>query len=129
MAIWSLLLKEHLIIRSVFNLIWAIWEHYYLTVQGYGNYHNKSYMSQPIQGVWNDMTQPRIPFLVTLNFPDLLKLTNNLVSHDLMCMIVPAKLPLDIPKFEGKSGEDPGEHVMTFHLWCSSNSLNTILSV
>ena len=37
---------------------------------------------------------------------------------------VPKKLPLDIPKFEGKAGEDPGEHVTTFHLWCSSNSLH-----
>jgi hypothetical protein len=36
---------------------------------------------------------------------------------------VPTKLPSDIPKFEGKSGEDPGDHVTTFHLWCSSNSL------
>ena len=25
---------------------------------------------------------------------------------------------------EGKIGEDPGDHVITFHLWCSSNSLN-----
>jgi hypothetical protein len=37
---------------------------------------------------------------------------------------IPTKLPSDIPKFEGKSGEDPGDHVTTFHLWCSSNSLN-----
>jgi hypothetical protein len=33
------------------------------------------------------------------------------------------KLPLDIPKFEAKPNEDPGDHVTTFHLWCSSNSL------
>ena len=37
---------------------------------------------------------------------------------------VPKKLPLDIPKFEGKAGEDLGEHVTTFHLCCSSNSLH-----
>jgi hypothetical protein len=37
---------------------------------------------------------------------------------------IPTKLPLDIPKFEGKNGEDPSEHVTTFHLWCLSNSLN-----
>jgi hypothetical protein len=30
---------------------------------------------------------------------------------------------IDIPKFDGKVGEDPNNHVMTFHLWCSSNSL------
>ena len=33
------------------------------------------------------------------------------------------KLPFDIPKFDGKQGDDPKNHVMTFHLWCSSNSL------
>jgi hypothetical protein len=33
------------------------------------------------------------------------------------------KFPLDIPKFEAKPNEDPGDHVTTFHLWCSSNSL------
>ena len=33
-------------------------------------------------------------------------------------------MPSDIPKFEGKVGEDPGAHATTFHLWCSSNSLN-----
>jgi hypothetical protein len=37
--------------------------------------------------------------------------------------VILAKLPSDIPKFDGKSGEDPNNHVMTFHLWCSSNSL------
>ena len=26
-------------------------------------------------------------------------------------------------KFEAKPNEDPGDHVTTFHLWCSSNSL------
>ena len=44
----------------------------------------------------------------------------------ILCLItaIPNKLPSDIPKFEGKVGEDPGEHVTTFHLWCSSNSLH-----
>ena len=70
------------------------------------------------------MAQPRIPFLATLNLLDLSKLTNDSVAHDLMWSVVPTKLPSDIPKFEGKNGEDPGEHITTFHLWCSSNSLN-----
>ena len=34
---------------------------------------------------------------------------------------------LSLPKFEGKLGEDPSEHVTTFHLWCSSNSLHQYL--
>ena len=53
-----------------------------------------------------------------------MRLTNDPVSHDLAWPTVPNKLHLDIPKFEGKPGEDPREHVTTFHLWCSSNSLH-----
>ena len=63
------------------------------------------------------MAQPRLPFLATLNFLDLLKLTNDLVSHDPTWLFVLAKLALDIPKFKGNNGEDPGENVTTFHLW------------
>ena len=59
-----------------------------------------------------------------LNLPDLLRLTNDPVSHDSAWLAVPNKLPSDISKFEGKLGEDPSEHVTTFHLWCSSNSLH-----
>jgi hypothetical protein len=36
---------------------------------------------------------------------------------------MPAKFPSYIPKFEGKPGEDPTNHVMTFHLWCSLNNI------
>ena len=49
---------------------------------------------------------------------------NDLVSHDLAWLAIPNNIPLDIPKFEGKPGEDPSKHVTTFHLWCSSNSLH-----
>ena len=70
------------------------------------------------------MAQPSLPFLAPLNLSDLSKLTKDLVSHNMMWLVVPAKLPLNIPKFEGKSGEDPREHVNDFHIWCSSNSLN-----
>ena len=31
--------------------------------------------------------------------------------------------PSDIPKFEGKAGEDPTNHIMAFHLWFSSNNI------
>ena len=36
---------------------------------------------------------------------------------------MPTKLPSDIPKFESKAGECPQNHIMTFHLWCLSNSI------
>jgi hypothetical protein len=43
--------------------------------------------------------------------------------HSPFWQVIPAKLPSDIPKFDDKLGEDPNNHVMTFRLWCSSNSL------
>ena len=81
-------------------------------------------MNQNYQGAWHRLTQPRLPLLATLNLPNLSTLMNNLVSHDPAWPAVPNKIPLDIPKFEGKAREDPSEHVTTFHLWCSSNSLH-----
>ena len=63
-------------------------------------------------------------FLETLNLPYLNKLMNDWVKHSSTWPPVPTKLPSDIPSFEGKTGEDPGAHITTFHLWFSSNSLN-----
>jgi hypothetical protein len=65
----------------------------------------------------------QLPFLATLDLPDLSRLTNDPIYHSPVWPVIPAKLPSDIPKFDGKSGEDPNNHMMTFHLWCSSNSL------
>ena len=56
----------------------------YPTGQGHGIYNNQPYMNQYCQGAWNQMEQPRLPFLATLNLLDLLKLTSDLVSHDPM---------------------------------------------
>jgi hypothetical protein len=70
------------------------------------------------------MSQPRLPFMAMLNLPDFSKLMNEPTIHDPTWPPVPTKHPSDIPKFEGKNGEDPGDHVTTFHLWCSSNFLN-----
>jgi hypothetical protein len=67
--------------------------------------------------------QPKLPFLATLHLPDLTRLLNNPICHDPRWPPMPTKLPSDIPKFEAKPNEDPGDHVTTFHLWCSSNSL------
>jgi hypothetical protein len=36
---------------------------------------------------------------------------------------MPTKIPSDIPKFEGKVGDDPAKHIMTFNLWCCSNNI------
>jgi hypothetical protein len=64
-----------------------------------------------------------IPYLESLNILDLTKLTNDPILHDPTWPNIPTKLPSDIPKFEGKQGDDPANHVMTFHLWCSSNNI------
>jgi hypothetical protein len=65
----------------------------------------------------------QMPYLASLNIPDLIKLTNDPILHDPTWPAMPTKLPLDIPKFEGKAGDDPANHVMNFHLWCSSNNI------
>ena len=65
---------------------------------------------------------PQLPFLAMLEFPDVSKLTTDLILHNPYWPLVPTKVPGDCPKFEGKAGEDPQAHVMTYHLWCSSNS-------
>jgi hypothetical protein len=62
------------------------------------------------------MLQPRLPFLATLNLLDLSKLMNDPVSHDPRWPLVPTKLPSEILNFEGNNGEDPSDHVTTFHL-------------
>ena len=65
----------------------------------------------------------QLPFLTTLDLLDLSRILNDPIRHSPQWPIIPAKIPSDIPKFDGKVGEDPNNHVMTFHLWCSSNSL------
>jgi hypothetical protein len=65
----------------------------------------------------------QLPLLTTLYLPDLSRLTNDPIFHSPDWPVIPAKLPYDILKFNGKYGEDTNNHVMNFHLWCSSNSL------
>ena len=67
--------------------------------------------------------QPKLPFLVTLHLPYLTRLLNDPICHDPRWPPMSTKFPLDIPKFKAKPNEDPGDHVTTFHLWCSYNSL------
>jgi hypothetical protein len=101
---------------------------YYPIGQGHGIYQKPGWPTIPqhqyFPGAWAQTPQPRLPFLAMLNLPDLSKLMNDHEHHDPLWLPVPTKLPLDIEKFEGKTGEDLGDHVTTFHLWCSSNSLN-----
>jgi len=52
-------------------------------------------------------------FIATLDLLDLLCLMNDLINYLPFWPPMPNKFPSDIPKFEGKSGEDPSNHVMT----------------
>jgi hypothetical protein len=67
--------------------------------------------------------QPKLPFLATLHLTYLTRLLNDPIFHDPHWPPMPTKFSLDISKFEAKPNEDLGDHVTTFHLWCSSNSL------
>lgn len=64
-----------------------------------------------------------LPFLATLYIPYLYNLTNDPTNHKFLWPPTPHKIPADIPKFEGKQGDDPERHVTTYHLWCFSNSM------
>jgi hypothetical protein len=70
----------------------------------------------------NPFAPTKLPFLVTLELPDLSKLTNDPIQHHLAWPSVPVKILIDVPKFDGKIGEDPANHITTYHLWCVSNS-------
>jgi hypothetical protein len=65
----------------------------------------------------------QFPFSTTLDLPYFSHLTNDPIKHAPFWTHIISKLSSDIPKFNEKLGEYPNNHVMTFHLWCSSNSL------
>jgi hypothetical protein len=83
--------------------------------QGLGSQHNMAGANPP--------PPLQMPYLDSLNIPNLTKLTNDPILHDATWPAMPTKLPSDIPKFEGKAGDDPTNHVIIFHLWCSSNNI------
>ena len=86
---------------------------------GSGIYGNQYPYTQNTQ---NPFAPTNLPFLATLELPDLSKLTNDPIRHHPAWPPVLVKIPTDIPKFDGKIGEDPANHITTYHLWCVSNS-------
>ena len=86
---------------------------------GFGLYANQYPYNQPTQ---NPFTPTKLPFLATLELPDLSKLMNDPIRHHFAWPPVPVKIPTNIPKFDGKTGEDPANHITRYHLWCVSNS-------
>ena len=71
----------------------------------------------------NLFANTQFPFLVTLEFLDLTKLMNDPNLHHLAWPLVPVKIPIDIPMFDGKTSEDPTSHITTYHFCCVSNSM------
>jgi hypothetical protein len=65
----------------------------------------------------------QLPFLATLDLPDLSRLTNDPIFHSLVWLVIPVNFLLIFQNLTETMAEDPNNHVMTFHLWCSSNSL------
>ena len=103
--------------------------------QGVYPYVNNPYPRMPYGGSWMNVNQQpftqstqnpfslsKLPFLDTLEFLNLSKLTNDPIQNHFTWPLVPMKIPTDIPKFDGKTGEDPTNHITTYHLWCVSNS-------
>ena len=79
--------------------------------------------SQPILPWLDSGENPQFPFLAALDIPDIHKLTNDPINHNSLWPPVPHKIPSDIPKFDGKQGDDPAAHITTLHLWSISNSM------
>jgi len=66
---------------------------------------------------------PLLCYIDGLRLLDLIHLINNPFFHDYNWPPMPTKLPTDIPKFEGNLGEDPTNHILSLHMWCSSSSV------
>ena len=65
----------------------------------------------------------QLSFISTLDLPNLSCLMIDSINYLAYWPPMPNELPNDIPKFEGKLREDPSNHVITYHLWCASNSI------
>jgi len=73
---------------------------------------------------WSDSGAPTLlHFLETIDIPDMYKFTNDPINHKLHWPPISHKIPIDIPKFKGKQGDDLATNVTTYHLWCVSNSM------
>jgi hypothetical protein len=82
-----------------------------------GQDHNTPWQELTLQPHYRCHTWPLSTFRIS---PSSLMILYCMMPHGLQCQ---PNFPSDIPKFEGKAGDDPANHVMTFHLWCSSNNI------
>lgn len=67
-----------------------------------------------------------IPFMGCLRLPNLSQLINDPLLYDCSSHAMPTKIPFDTPKFEHNPGEQPTNHVCSFYMWCSFNSITEV---
>ena len=68
------------------------------------------------QSTQNPFSPSKLPFSATLELPNLSKLTNHPIRHHFAWPPFPVKIPTDIPKFDGKTREDPANNITTYHM-------------
>jgi hypothetical protein len=56
----------------------------------------------------------QVPFLATLDLPNLSRILNDPILHSPHWPVIPAKLPSDIPKFDGRTGRRPKQSCYDF---------------
>jgi hypothetical protein len=77
---------------------------------GPSNYLQTSYvptsipMGLPPQNYQFPQVNKQLEFLATLDLPNLSRILNEPILHSPYWPVIPAKLPSDIPKFDGRSG-------------------------
>lgn len=54
--------------------------------------------------------------MVGLNLLELSNLTNDWILHNLACLTMATKLPLDAPQFKWRDDDEPSNHIMSFYL-------------
>lgn len=69
------------------------------------------------------LATPLLPFMVGLSLPYFSQLINDPILHNAGWLAMPTNIPSYIPKFEGNTREDPTNHVHSFYIWRSSNSI------
>ena len=70
----------------------------------------------PPQNYQFPQVKGQLPFLATLDLPDLSRILNDPILHSPYWLVILTKLPSDIPKFDGRAEKHPNNHVMNFHL-------------
>ena len=66
---------------------------------------------------------PHLPYMDGLNYPYFRKVINDTIAHDPTWLVMPTKVPSNIPKFKSHVREDPSNQIMPFYLCHSSNNI------